>query len=55
LDFNHAFRQAEAFPRRHIKSRAVRAAEKRKLERQMTDVTRRFGRGTIYRDDPPAR
>jgi hypothetical protein len=44
MDIDEAFQQAGEFLRRHIKSRAVRAAEKRRRERKARDAGRRFGR-----------
>jgi len=44
VDIDGAFKKAEAFLRKHIKSKAVRAAEKRRSERKMQDFGRRFGR-----------
>jgi hypothetical protein len=42
-----SLQQAEDFLRRHIKSKAVREAEKRRRERQARDAARRFGRASI--------
>ena len=44
MDLDSAFQQAEQFLRRHIKTKAVRAAEKRRRERKARDAARRFGR-----------
>ena len=44
MDLDRAFQQAEEFLRRHIKTKAVRAAEKRRRERQAREAGRRFAR-----------
>jgi hypothetical protein len=44
FDINQALQQAEEFLRRNIKSKAVRAAEKRRRERQAREVARRLKR-----------
>ena len=44
MDLDSAFRQAEEFLRRHIKSKAVREAEKRRAERQSREAARRVRR-----------
>ena len=44
MDLDSAFQQAEEFLRRHIKSKAVRAAEKRRRERKAREAARCFGR-----------
>lgn len=41
------FQQAEDFLRRHIKSKAVREAERRRSRRRTEDVIRRLGRATL--------
>ena len=42
-----SLQQAEEFLRRHIKSKAVREAEKRRVERKTRDAALRFGRATM--------
>jgi len=44
FDVHQALRQAEEYLRRNIKSKAVRAAEKRRLERKTQEAMRRVGR-----------
>jgi hypothetical protein len=44
FDFTRAFSQAEDFLRRHIKSRAVQEAEKRRTSRKIRDAGRRVKR-----------
>lgn len=43
--FSFSFDTAEAFLRRHLKSRAVREAEKRRQQRRMREAMTRLGRG----------
>ncbi len=45
--FGTSLQQAGDFLRRHLKSKAVREAEKRRLERKTQDAARRFGRATM--------
>lgn len=47
FDLGSGLKQAEDFLRRHIKSKAVREAEKRRRERKNRDAARRFGRATM--------
>ena len=44
IDFNSAFQTAEDFIRRHIKPKAVAAAEKRRRQRKTQEAMRRFTR-----------
>lgn len=44
MDLDRAFRQAEDYLRRHLKSKAVREAEKRRLRRRTEEAMRRIGR-----------
>lgn len=45
IDFSRALGQAEDFLRRHLKSKAVQAAEKRRRQRRSRAVIARFNRG----------
>ncbi len=45
--FGDSLQQAGDFLRRHIKSKAVREAEKRRMQRKGRDAARRFGRGAM--------
>jgi hypothetical protein len=47
FDLGGTLQQAGDFLRRHIKSKAVREAEKRRRERKTRDAARRFGRATM--------
>ena len=47
FDLGSGLQQAGDFLRRHIKSKAVREAEKRRRERKNRDAARRFGRATM--------